>query len=294
MGERRYVDRLTDALDRVGSPACVGLDPVLERLPEAVRAEHWEPVRAVEAFCRGVVDAVAGHVAVVKPQSACFERYGSAGVRALEHVCEHARERGLLVVLDAKRGDIGISAEHYAAAAVHMGADAITVNAYLGPSTVEPYLEAGLGVYVLVRTSNADSDEVQSAGLAAGGTVAELMAGHVRGLGEGSDGGGRLGARGLSDAGAVVGATKASDGAALRAAMPDAPFLIPGYGAQGGTVEDIGAMCRGGAATAGELGVLVNASRSVLYAGGGGDWREAVGEAAAGFAAELRALGPGA
>ncbi|VAX40747.1 Orotidine 5'-phosphate decarboxylase, partial [hydrothermal vent metagenome] len=111
-----FADRLARAMDRAGSPACVGLDPVFERLPEAVRAAHQDPTQAIEAFCTGVIDAVAGEVGVVKPQSACFERYGSAGVRALEQTVAHAKNAGLVVILDAKRGDIGISAAHYAAA----------------------------------------------------------------------------------------------------------------------------------------------------------------------------------
>lgn len=288
----RFADRLAAAIDTANTPACVGLDPVLERLPEPVRAEHWEPVRAIEAFCRGVIDAVAGHVPVVKPQAACFERYGSAGVRALEHTCEHARDKGLVVVLDAKRGDIGVSAQHYAASATHLGADAITVNAYLGPSTVEPYLDAGLGVFVLVRTSNPDSDTVQSVPLAedaAGSTVAGLMASHVRALGDS-----RLGTAGCSDVGAVVGATKAADGKALRAAMPDQVFLVPGYGAQGGSADDVRAMLRPDAATPGTAGVLVNASRSVLYpASHHSDWQAAVADAARAFAEDLRTIMPG-
>ncbi len=296
--DARFADRLAAALDRSGSPVCVGLDPVLERLPDAVRAEHTEPARAISAFCCGVVDAVAECVGVVKPQSACFERFGSAGVRALEATCAHARARGLVVILDAKRGDIGVSAKHYAAAAVGMGADAITVNAYLGPLTIEPYLDAGLGVFVLVRTSNPDSDAVQSVPLAGGGgddsaarTVAEMMAGHVRELGRA-----RLGDAGLSDVGAVVGATKAADGNALRARMPEQVFLIPGYGAQGGSAEDVRAMLRPGRTAAGTCGVVVNASRSVLYPatndGHAHNWQGAVAEAARAFAADVGSILP--
>ncbi len=294
--DARFADRLAAALDRSGSPVCVGLDPVLERLPDAVRTGRTEPARAISAFCCGVIDAVADHVGVVKPQSACFERFGSAGVRALEATCAHARARGLVVILDAKRGDIGVSAQHYAAAAVGMGADAITVNAYLGPSTVEPYLDAGLGVFVLVRTSNPDSDAVQSVplvgdvgdGLAAR-TVAEMMATHVHTLGRA-----RLGDVGLSDVGAVVGATKAADGKRLRERMPDQVFLIPGYGAQGGSAEDVRAMLRPGRAAAGTCGVVVNASRSVLYpateTAQPSDWQHAIADAARAFATDVGSI----
>lgn len=278
----KFVDRLAAALDRCGTPACVGLDPVLGRLPEPVRAAHADPAEAIGAFCEGVIDAVADRVGVVKPQAACFERYGSAGYAAMERVVHHARERGLVVILDAKRGDIGVSAAHYAASVTHMGADAVTVNAYLGPSTVEPYLEAGLGVFVLVRTSNPDSDAVQARELTEGGTVAGMMASLVRMLGAT-----RLGHCGMSDAGAVVGATKAADGAMLRGLMPEQVFLVPGYGAQGGTADDVRALVRPGAAAAGASGVVVNASRSVLYPGGNGDWCDAIANAAAAFARDV-------
>src|SRR5205807_2349529 len=146
--------------------------PVLEKLPEVVRARTTEPIAAIAGFCRGVLDAVAGHVPAVKFQSACFERYGAPGVAVLWGLQHYAADAGFAVVLDAKRGDIGVSAEHYAAAAARSGAHAITVNAYLGPSTVEPYLAFGLGVFVLVRTSNPDSDAVQAARLADGRIIA--------------------------------------------------------------------------------------------------------------------------
>lgn len=286
---RPFVDALVEAIERAGSPICVGLDPVLEKLPETVRAEHWEPTKAIEAFCTGVVDAVAGVAPVVKLQSACFERYGAAGVRVLEHVAAHARARGVLVLLDAKRGDIGISAEHYAAAAVGLHADAITVSGYMGPSTIEPYLRSGLGVFVLVRTSNPDSDVVQGAALRDGRSVAGMMGEMVAEVGKGWMG---VGGLGLSSVGAVVGATKAADGRMLRAAMPEQVFLVPGYGAQGGTAEDVRALVRPGARGAGEAGVLVTASRSVIYPQGGaggqaGDWQTDIREAARRLVTEI-------
>lgn len=278
-----FSDRLADALDRAGSPVCVGLDPVLDKLPEPVRAAHWEPPRAIAQFCAGVLEAVAGTVPAVKVQSACFERYGAEGVRTLEGVLSDARARGLVTVLDAKRGDIGVSAEHYAAAAFEHGrADALTVSGYLGPDTLTPYPG---GLFVLVRTSNPGSDAVQSLKLADGRTVAEMMADHVRALGDA-----RRGSRGLSDVGAVVGATKPGDGPALRARMPDQVFLVPGYGAQGGTADDIRGMLRPGARSPGESGVLVTASRSVIYPGGEGDWREQIRAAARRLASEIGAV----
>jgi len=297
-------DRLVAAIDRAGAPACVGIDPVLERLPDAVRDAAGSETDAVRAFCLGVLDALdPGTVPVVKPQSACFERFGSAGVAVLEDVIARARDRGFFVVLDVKRGDIGSTAAHYAAAAAGMGADAVTVNAYMGPSAVTPFLDAGLMVYLLVRTSNPDSDRVQTGRLVGGGTVAEHMARLVDELG--SD---HLGDSGLSAVGAVVGATKsAADGAALRELMPNAPLLVPGVGAQGGTVGEARPLCRPGATTPGGLGVLINASRSVLYPAGSpadsaaaapsaeappaGSWTDNVRSSAERFAAETADLG---
>jgi orotidine-5'-phosphate decarboxylase len=280
------IDALVEILNRSGSAACVGLDPVLERLPPGLGSE---PDLAIEAFCKGVIDSVRGKIGAIKPQSACFERYGSAGFRALERTISHAKQAGMWVVLDAKRGDIGISAEHYAAAAAGMGADSITVNAYLGPSTVEPYLAAGLAVFALVRTSNPDSDLIQSVRCENGQTVAEMLACHMARLGQK-----HTGRSGVSAVGAVVGATKAADAAALRSIMPHQTFLIPGYGAQGGTLADVRGMSRPSATVIGTKGVLVAASRSVIYPmptyGEGTDWRAAISGAASVFASEISTI----
>lgn len=262
---------MAEAVARVGSPLCVGLDPDFERLPPAVSAGATE-LDAIEQFCMGVIEAAASVAPIVKPQSACFERYGSAGVAVLERVCREARARGQIILLDAKRGDIGQSGRHYAQAALRLGAHAITVSGYLGPDTIEPFVSAGLGVFVLVRTSNPASDAVQSRRLDDGRTVAEMMADLVADLGERC-----IGRRGLSDVGAVVGATKAEDGAALRARMPRQIILAPGVGAQGGRIDDLAQMARpeGG-------GVLVTASRSILYPpDADADWRAAIARAAA-------------
>ncbi len=297
MGDTPFADRLAEALDRAGSPVCVGLDPVYEKLPGELRCGTGGlaggaglgagPVAAIARFCEGVLEACRGVMGVVKPQAACFERYGADGVACLKHVCDRARGMGFLVLLDAKRGDIGVSAEHYAAFAFdYLRADAVTVSGYLGPDTIEPFLKHdGRGVFVLVRTSNPGSDAVQSARLADGRTVAEMMADHVRSLGEK-----HLGRCGLSGVGAVVGATKAADAAALRARMPRTVFLIPGYGAQGGTAEDLRRMVIPGARTAGASGLLVTASRSVIYAYGedSTEWMGKVRAAAERMGGEVR------
>ncbi|MCC5786369.1 MAG: orotidine-5'-phosphate decarboxylase [Phycisphaerales bacterium] len=279
-----FADQLADALDRSGSPVCVGLDPVAERLPARVR-EGRSPVDAIEVFCCGVIEAIAGAVGVVKPQSACFERYGPEGVGVLWRVIQRAREAGLIVVLDAKRGDIGLTAGHYAAGIAASGAHAVTANAYLGAGTLTPYLDEGLGVFALVRTSNPEGDAIQGARLDDGRSVAELVASELAEFGRA-----HTGARGLSAVGAVVGATKAADAAALRVAMPDQVFLIPGFGAQGGKANDLQAMVRPSAKAACEKGVLVTASRSVIYPESeGGRWEDDVRDAAIAMRSEVNA-----
>jgi orotidine-5'-phosphate decarboxylase len=275
-----FADALLDAIRRKGSPVCVGLDPVHESLPEEVRARHHDPLGAMAEFCRGVLRAAAPRVPAIKFQSACFERYGSKGVALLEQEVAQAASLGLLVVLDFKRGDIGVSSAHYAAAARRTGAHAVTVSGYLGVSGVTPFLESGLGVFVLVRTSNPDSDAIQQARLADGRSVAELMADVVASLGAG-----HVGSGGLSSVGAVVGATQSAHAAALRARMPNQPFLVPGYGAQGGKAEDLRAMLRPD-----RTGVLVTASRSVIYAAGPGAWDDRVAAAAEAFSSEVGAV----
>jgi orotidine-5'-phosphate decarboxylase len=297
-----FADRLGEAINRRGTPACVGLDPVLDRLPEPIRLAHDDAATAIAAFCSGVIRAVAPIVPAIKIQSACFERFGDHGVRTLRTTVLEARAAGLIVILDAKRGDIGLSAEHYAAAAFEgaAAADALTVSPYLGPDTLEPYLRhRGHGVFVLVRTSNPGSDHVQSCRLQDGRSVAELIADQVAALGRSHVG------RTLSSVGAVVAATKPEDAASLRARMPETIFLVPGYGAQGGTAADLRAMLRPSRTGAGDAGILVTASRSVIYPTIPGDaasvqravarasapaWIEAIADAAARFAEELRGV----
>jgi orotidine-5'-phosphate decarboxylase len=275
-----FADRLLAAVARAGSPACIGIDPVFEKLPSTVRP--GTPIQQIGEFCRGLIEASAGAAPVVKFQSACFERYGGAGVALLTDLVFQAKKSGLLVIIDAKRGDIGFSNEHYAAAIAATGADAVTASGYLGRGVVEPILKAGVGVFVLVRTSNPDGDAVQSVRLADGRTVAEMMADQVAEFGRAW-----AGESGISDVGAVVGATKASEGAALRARMPRQVFLVPGFGAQGGTPADVRALLDDHGA-----GVLVTASRSVIYAfeRDSRDWIAQVRAAAKGLSDDLRAL----
>lgn len=257
-----YTTRLHAAVVKKQSPLCVGLDPRWESLPLAVRLRYPSTnagqALAYEEFCSRVIDLVAPYTAVVKPQSAFFEALGSAGYQALEQVMAKARSAGLLVILDAKRGDIASTASAYAEAAfVHLKADALTINPYLGQDAVEPFVtearKHGAGLYVLVRTSNAGAGLFQDV-VTNNGLVHEVVARAVNQwtsekLNEG-----------WGDVGAVVGATSPQELNKLRQMMPQVPFLVPGYGAQGGTAED----CR--AALVGNgLGAVVNSSRGILF-----------------------------
>lgn len=281
--ETNAADVLVAAVRAAGSPVCVGLDPVIENIPDAVAGDT--PHDRIENFSRGVIEAVARISPAIKFQSACYERYGWQGVRALERAMRVARDLGFVVILDAKRGDIGISAAHYAASAGNAGANFVTVNGYLGASGIRPFVEQNLGVFVLVRTSNPDSAPIQAQSLASGGTVAELMASSVCDLGAA-----RIGEYGLSDVGAVVGATQSAEAAALRRRMPDQIFLVPGFGAQGGKADDIRSMIRPKHEFE-RAGVLVTASRSVIYpADRGRPWQDAVRAAATDFAQQIRSV----
>ena len=253
-------DKLDAAVKAVAAPVCVGIDPVLGRLPDAIgQPSPTDPdacAMAIEHFGRSVIDAVAKVVPAVKPQSACFERFGHAGVRALEAVIAHAHDAGLEVILDAKRGDIGLTAGHYEGARARTGAAWLTANPYLGDDGLRPLLEGGGGVFSLVRTSNPSGDAIQAMTLTGGGSVAEHVAGLVAKLGSEF-----VGESGFSSLGAVVGATKPDDAARLRELMPQQILLIPGYGAQGGGVDTVKSLFLPGG-----RGAVVTASRSVIYA----------------------------
>ncbi|MGB0768379.1 MAG: orotidine-5'-phosphate decarboxylase [Phycisphaeraceae bacterium] len=271
-----FSDRLLAACHAKGAPVCVGLDPVIERLPAAI--DRANAVTAIEAFSTAIVDAVAEVVPAVKPQSACYERYGAAGVAVYHKVVERAKRAGLVVVGDAKRGDIGTSSAHYAAGLLDEphGCDALTVNGYLGGDGLEPFqavaAEAGKGLFVLVRTSNPGGDAIQSLRLEDGRSVSEAVGDVVAEVGADC-----IGERGYSNVGMVVGATKPEDAAQLRERYPRQLFLVPGFGAQGGGADDVKACFK-----ADGTGALITASRSVIYAFSDGDrdWRRSVSDAA--------------
>jgi orotidine-5'-phosphate decarboxylase len=286
-GVTHFADRLSEAVAARRTQLVVGLDPVPGRLPPEFRDE--EPATACSRFCRGIVDAVASVAVAVKPQAAFFEALGPAGWQALAEVCDHARDAGLLVLADAKRGDVESTARAYATAFLeHRGgrpplADAVTVNPYLGGDSVEPFFEAarreGGGVFCLVKTSNPGGADVQDVVLADGRPLWQHVASLVDGWGDAD-----VGEAGFSSVGAVIGATFPREVAEARRLLPRAVLLLPGVGAQGGQPADLEA-----AFSAGPAGALVSASRSVIYAfdRDGGDWRAAARKEAERLAAEI-------
>ncbi len=265
-----YADRLQQRISKT-SPVCVGLDPALDKLPAGIE----KTPEGVVTFCKGMIDAVKDVASCVKPQAAYFELLGWQGMKALYEVGAYAQKNGMLVILDAKRNDIGTTCEAYADA--YLGAetpfDAITVSPYLGSDGVKPFMQRAVdndkGLYVLVKTSNDSSGELQD--LPVGDEVVhEYLAQLVEGWAST-----QMGKTGLSSVGAVVGATYPEEMKYLRTLMPHVPFLIPGYGAQGASAED----CKLGFLQDG-TGAVVSASRSIIYASSGKDWQEAALDAA--------------
>lgn len=266
--ESHFGDRLAQAVRTKRSAVCVGLDPRWQSLPQSIRSgidtdNRAAVAKATECYCRCVIDCVVDHAAIIKPQAAFFEQLGPEGMSCLYEVIRHCRWRGLDVLLDAKRGDIGTTAEGYADAylgqASPWGCDALTVNPYLGDDTLQPFVSAansrGAGLFVLVKTSNPGSGFIQDLQVA-GESLYHRVSRVVQAAAEQSKG-----ASGYGNIGAVVGATYPQQLVEMRAAMPNAWLLIPGYGAQGGTAADVavGFDSRG-------LGAIVNSSRGIIFA----------------------------
>jgi orotidine-5'-phosphate decarboxylase len=291
-----FSDRIAEAVERKRSQLVVGLDPRPELLPVELRGDaHLGRAHAADAcarFCRGLIDAVAPYVVGVKPQVAFFEALGADGIRALEDACSYARAAGLLVIADAKRGDVGSTARAYAAAFVESTdgvpplADAVTVSPYLGRDSLEPFLLAcrrqGAGLFCLVKTSNAGGAEVQDLVLSDGRPLWQQVARLVHEWGEDL-----VGEHGLSSVGAVVGATHPRAVGEARRLLPRSILLLPGVGAQGATPADVAR-----AFTSGPASALVTVSRAVIYAFRveGIDWRTAAGAEAARLKREVWAV----
>lgn len=299
----QFGDRLAKSCAEKDSFVCVGLDPRWESLPASIKQDvSSQDLQAVagatQCYCQEVIDAVAEYAPVVKPQAAFFENLGPHGMQALWGVVQHARKAGLIVLLDGKRGDIGSTAQGYAAA--YLGdespwqCDALTVNPYLGDDTLAPFHQAatdnGAGIFVLVKTSNPGSgflQDLQFGEPSDSKAIYEHVAVHVESLAAG-----HIGESGMGSVGAVVGATYPEQLAELRAKMPHTWILIPGFGAQGGTVDDV----RHGFRTIGEkpTGAIVNSSRGIIFAyqkeNSANDWQTAVAAAAKEMRDQLRAI----
>lgn len=277
---QNLADRLLDAIDKKRNPSCVGLDPDPEKIPEHIKKralrEHGDTLDAVASaivdFNTLIIDAVADVVAVVKPQIAFYEKFGAPGIQAFLRTIDYAHEHGLLVITDGKRNDVDNTAKAYAEA--HLGqtkllsgrsvpvfnADALTVNGYLGSGGIKPFTEVcqtqGKGIFVLAKTSNTSSGELQDLVVEGKGEVYVVMAELVKEWGKEF-----IGTRGYSSIGMVVGATFPEQALRLREVAPQALFLVPGYGAQGGGAKGVVPCFNPDG-----YGAVVNSSRGIIFA----------------------------
>ena len=277
-------DKLIDRIKETKNPTVAGLDPAFSYVPEYIKAKYAhiaDPLeaaaKAVLEFNCGLIDALCDIVPAVKPQAAYYEMYGWYGMKTFAETISYAQKKGMYVIADGKRNDIGSTMEAYATAhlgqielygknVAPFGADALTVNGYLGTDGIKPLLapcaEFDKGIFVLVKTSNPSSGELQDRKLynkkgSPSGNVYEVMGAMCESWGEAVPGS----KYGYSGVGAVVGATYPEQLAELRGKLPHTFFLVPGYGAQGGGGKGVA-----GAFDENGLGAIVNASRSIICA----------------------------
>lgn len=268
-----FSDRLMEAVHQHG-PACVGLDPILEYIPERFqRGNDFDLAAKAEVlrdFCNDVIDKISGRIGIVKLQSAYFELYGSFGMAVMEDIAERLFNLDIVTIFDGKRGDIGATSKAYAEAYLkHQTYDAMTVAPYMGSDSLEPFMKVAKaenrGLFVLCRTSNpgasdlqelwvrrdlASSDETYEPLYSSVGLLVESMIPDIFGAGR----------SGYADVGLVVGATKDTQMKVLRRAFPSAWFLVPGFGAQGGALDTVKA-----AFNTDGTGAIINNSRAILY-----------------------------
>lgn len=286
-----FIDRLIAKIKETNNPSVAGLDPRLEYIPEHIKEQACKDfgpglegaAQAILSFNKKIIDALYDVVPAVKPQLAYYEMYGIEGVRAFYETVAYSKAKGLIVIADGKRNDIGSTAEAYSSA--YLGrtsingnsiavfdTDALTVNPYLGYDGIKPFIDDctkyDKGIFVLVKTSNKSSGQLQDMLTQYSKSIYEIMAGYVEDWGKTL-----IGNYGYSSIGAVVGATYPNQAKILRGIMKKAYILVPGYGAQGGTAKDT-AHCfnRDG------LGAVVNASRSIMCAWQSEKWSEKYGE----------------
>ncbi|MCX6012126.1 MAG: orotidine-5'-phosphate decarboxylase [Chloroflexi bacterium] len=273
-----FADRLISAIKKKGNPCIIGLDPRIDQMPSFITRNAVAIYGNTEAAIRGciigynrlIIDNVYDLIPAVKPQSAFYEQYGIGGLLALRDTVEYAKSKNLVVIIDAKRNDIASTADAYANAFLgktdvfgqkkaFLDADCITVSPFLGSDSIEPFVEAckqyGKGIFILVKTSNPGSHDLQEVKLANGDklyiAVAEMIKPWVKQL---------QGELGYSSIGAVVGATYPAQANKIRKLLPESIFLVPGYGSQGGTAADIVPCFNKDG-----LGAVVSASRSITY-----------------------------
>lgn len=281
---KNFADKLMGAIRKKGTPICVGLDPRLNKIPDFIKRKVLDggdlsPTEAAAAaileFNKGIIDAVYDLVPVVKPQIAFYEIYGSAGLKAYEDTLKYAKSKGLITLADAKRNDIGSTAEAYAKAFLGememfedddevvmpiFDADSVTLNAYLGWDGVKPFVEEARkyekGLFILAKTSNPSSGDIQDLMMEDGQALYEIMGQLIDSWGAED-----VGECGFNFVGAVVGATYPEQATKLRKLMPNTFFLVPGYGAQGGGAADVKPCFNEN----GE-GAIVNSSRGIIFA----------------------------
>lgn len=270
-------DKLCDKIIKTKNPSVIGLDPDISKIPECYKnnVKSKSPFEAVGdvlfEFSRDIIETVSELVPAVKPQMAFYEKYGSCGFSAFEKTVAYAKTKGLVVIEDAKRNDIGNTAKAYADG--HLGcvelldgsyapsidADFLTVTPFLGSESIKPFIDVCVknnkGIFVLVKTSNTSSGEIQDVVTSEGITISKSIAKYVS---EQADT--FTGEHGYSSIGAVVGATYPEEAVTLRKIMPKSYFLVPGYGAQGGDAKDILPCFNEDG-----LGAIVNSSRGILY-----------------------------
>ena len=274
-----FSDKLAKQIKFKNNPSVLGLDPKLEYIPASIKEKYFvknvsyqkAAADCIIEFNRRLIDTLYEIIPAVKPQLAYYEMYGPEGIRAFYETIRYAKDKGLLVIADGKRNDIGTTAQAYAAAYLGktpingteqeaFSVDALTVNAYLGIDGVKPFIEEceknDRGIFILVKTSNPSSGQLQDLKLQDGRTIYEVMADLVNQWGSTT-----VGQCGYSSVGAVVGATYPKQLSELRKRMPKAWILVPGYGAQGGTAQDVAA-----AFDKNGLGAVINASRSLMCA----------------------------
>ncbi|MDP4093689.1 MAG: orotidine-5'-phosphate decarboxylase [Bacillota bacterium] len=298
-----FIDSLIDEIKKKNNPSVVGLDPKIDYIPGFIKEKCFSEygknltgaAKAIIEFNKGLIDTVCDIVPAVKPQLAYYEMYGIEGIKAFKETSDYARQKGLLVIADGKRNDIGSTAEAYSAAFLGktsldrettesaFDADALTVNPYLGFDGIKPFIEDckkyDKGIFVLVKTSNNSSGQLQDLVTDHGKSIYEVMAEYVSDWGQYA-----VGKYGYSSVGAVVGATYPNQAKILRSLMKKAYILVPGYGAQGGTAKDAShSFNKDG------LGAIVNASRSIMCAYKAEAWKDKYDESSYAEAARAEA-----